>query len=82
VALDQFELLRIKIRLVPQVVVLLRESRAAGNADPRADVKAAFDDATRKVALCTRLGLIVGNTLTTLEPGEWNAIVDTAALQM
>ena len=80
-ALDQDELLRIKQLLVPLIVPLLRESRAGGNTDPRADVKAMFDD-PRKVAICARLGLIVGNTLTTIEPGEWNQAVDVAMLQM
>src|SRR5207253_2842345 len=78
-ALDSDGLLALKQRLVPLIVPLIRESRAQGNTDPISDVKAAFDTATRKVALQARLGLLLGNTLSSIQPDEWNACVDVAA---
>jgi hypothetical protein len=73
------DLIAVKQVLVPQLVPLLRESRSQG-LDARVDLKAMFDDLTqgRRVALLTRLGMVG----TTLSPGDWNACVDVAMLQL
>ena len=73
------ELLALKTWLVPQLVTLLIESRSRG-LDARADLKSMFEDQTqgRRVALLTRLGMVG----TSVSPGDFNACVDTAMLQL
>ena len=75
-ALDQYELLRIKQVLVPVLVPWLRELRAGGN-DARVTAKARFDSPAR-VGLNVRFGL----TEAGITPDEFNQAVDCAMLAL
>ena len=92
-ALTADELVRAKAALVPLMVPVLRRIRALGGTtiDPVAQMKSRYQNLAGggggagmpvKVTLMADLGF--GNDINaiTLDPGDFNACVDTAALQL
>lgn len=83
-ALDNLELIRVKGQLVPLLVPELRRMRAGGAADPVGTMKTKYQtlNPTGKMQLMADLGFGLVESAISLDPGDFNACVDVAALQL